>query len=159
MMSDSTTDIIKGIFWIIIFFIWIFSRILKKIPQKKGDPGQKNVRQIKENVGDFFKELSEKMKEGESKAEAVSKPLITVTASENTLPPPIPQDKTKPVKAYPTEKMTPDSSSRQVRECSPPCNLSQINLAFRKNLRQAIIFSEILAPPLALRNDEEITQR
>jgi len=137
MMSDSTTDIIKGIFWIIVFFIWVFSRILKKIPQKKGDSGQNKVQLIKENVGDFFKELSEKMKEAEQKTE---KPITTITGPKDKLPPPIPQDKIVPVKAAVSETRVSESRFR----LSP------------KDLRQAVIFSEILAPPIALRNEEEV---
>ena len=138
MMSDSTTDIIKGIFWIIVFFIWVFSRILKKIPQKKGDSGQNKVQLIKENVGDFFKELSEKMKEAGQKTE---KPITTISGPKDKLPPPIPQDKIVPVKATVSE-------TQRVSE-------SRFRLS-PKDLRQAVIFSEILAPPVALRNEEEV---
>jgi hypothetical protein len=139
---------IKIIFWIVIFFIWIFSRILKKIPQKKGDSLKNKVQLIKENVGDIFKELSEKMKEAEQKTE---KPITTIAEPKDGLPPPIPQGKINdlqnrftvvPVKATVTVSETRVSESRF--RLSP------------KDLRQAVILSEILAPPIALRNEEKV---
>ncbi len=137
-MSGSTIGIIKGIFWIVIFFIWIFSRILKKIQQKKGDSGQNKVQLIKENVGDFFKELSEKMKEAQQKTE---KPVTTVAEPKDKLPAPILRDKT----GHAAGMSLPEKRVSESRFHLSP-----------KDLRQAVIFSEILAPPIALRNEEEV---
>jgi len=147
MMSDSTTDIIKGIFWIIVFFIWVFSRILKKIPQKKGDSGQNKVQLIKENVGDFFKELSEKMKEAGQKTE---KPITTISGPKDKLPPPIPQGKINDLQNRFTVVPVKATVSETQRVSESRFRLSP------KDLRQAVIFSEILAPPIALRNEEEV---
>jgi len=143
---------IKIIFWIVIFFIWIFSRILKKIPQKKGDSLKNKVQLIKENVGDIFKELSEKMKEAEQKTE---KPITTIAEPKDGLPPPIPQGKINDLRLFKPGRFTVVPVKATVTVSETRVSESRFRLS-PKDLRQAVILSEILAPPIALRNEEKV---
>ncbi len=141
-MSNKTTEMIKTILWIAVFFIWVFSRILKKFLQKKGDSGQNRYEMLKGNFSGFFKEVSEKMELAGQKTESVRKPLTSIVQPKYELPPPIPGNKTGTVTASVTET--------RVSESPFGLNLSP------KGLRHAVILSEILGPPIALRNEDEV---
>lgn len=167
-MKADASDIIEGIIWIIVVLIWFISGIVKSFRKgrKKKEAGKKptpaqRARQenqkdkekpspqetwtmLKGNFEDFFKEVAR--------------------LREEKTPPPVPEPprKTAPTNAWVEDE--PPQAERSRRQETPVPGAykegqSDTAPALIRNLtgdelRRAVIYREILGPPVALRNDE-----
>jgi hypothetical protein len=153
-MYADTENIIKVIFWMVVFFIWILSRIVKFFRKKpepvspqKSKSGKKEAPRAK-GLGEAFKESLRTFFEDIAESEKEEKSASKKEPVQREIPPPL-----KPPSEPEPERVIhePVPSAQVISEEGIPL---QAFLSGR-GLQQAVVMSEILAPPVALRRDEK----
>ncbi len=168
-MNENLVDIIKAIVWGAVFVIWFLITLWKKLRQNKSAPPLPEVsargdsqdtkkdkkrkipvRQIfgslKGDLEDFFEDIV-KVQKGEQqrplpgKSEPTREDIASVTHR-----PDICADISKDIESFQTHV----SESQKRASCSPFC----LKLS-KRDLRQAVVYSEILGPPIALRENNK----
>lgn len=147
----------ESILFFIIILVIFFSTIRKKLVSVKTDDSKKPVSWIGA-IGEILSRISKEMESAKTKTSAED------TGWDRIMPtPPEPRardlEKKKKVKTSQPllqkeeveESALPKEKKRVVSEKCTPCCISDSSV---RELRKAIIWSEILAPPLALRDEE-----
>ena len=152
-MDNDTADIIKTIIWAVIFIFWAGWQFFKKLTGaiKKDAPAQsrknkkqaaprKKTKAIGDSLRDFFEEITK------------------VRKAEKPVSPP-PPEKPKAATAKRKKQQTPaETPSAVSAPAMPPADLFSEETGLHlsaQDMRQAVIFSEILGPPLALRDTDD----
>ncbi|MDM8525240.1 hypothetical protein QUF80_17860 [Desulfococcaceae bacterium HSG8] len=166
---NADTDTIKTIFWVIVIIFWVLSSLVKFLRKKdKSKPGppplprttehsdarkeeekKSPVRSLKEGLANFFEEIVMAQNEGFQKilpvGEAVQKSSPSVAPDHDAPAKPAESD------ATPAEVRKPASEDYyETEKVSVPAGLDLSG----EGLRRAVVFSEILGPPVALRGDD-----
>ncbi|MDM8552293.1 hypothetical protein QUF72_19565 [Desulfobacterales bacterium HSG2] len=151
-MSANFADVLETLFWLVIIIIWIVSQFRKKgkdisgpalSKSSKPDDNQKDKRV---GIRNFFEEITRMQDGGQKKFH--SQREEPAEELEIIHPEPVIKE-SRHAKAEVTRPTPKHSSGEEIRTPRSPVPLS----LSRKNLRQAVIFSEILALPIALRDD------
>jgi len=155
-MKADTSDVIEGIIWLVVILIWFISNIVKGRKKKKSaklsqaekqedrrDRQQSSRRKagglLSGNLKGFFKEIA-MLQKRESSPQTQKPPGQSFTL-------PAQPRETKPPLIAP-EEIRHKSFSSDETEGGSGMKLSG------DELRRAIIYSEIIGPPVALRSDE-----
>jgi len=153
-MKADTSDVIEGIIWLVVILIWFISNIVKgrkkKKPAKlsqaeKQEDSQQSSRRkagglLSGNLKGFFKEVAMLLKR-ESSPQTPPGQSFTLPAQPR---------ETKPPLIAPEEIRHKSFSSEYYDETEGDSGMKLSG----DELRRAIIYSEIIGPPVALRSDE-----
>ncbi|OQX23357.1 MAG: hypothetical protein BWK80_26475 [Desulfobacteraceae bacterium IS3] len=148
-MDNDTADFIKTIIWVLIFFLWAGWQFFKKLtgiikkdapPQSRKNKKQavprKKTKAIGESLRDFFEEITKAQKAGKPES-------------------PPPPKKPKAVSAPRKKQQTPAAVSAPAQQPAALFSEEILPHLSAEDMRQAVIFSEILGAPLALRDTDD----
>ena len=138
----------EHLIWIIIFLVFVVSAIIKKVraASKTSEKGiAKRPSEWKEKLNKFMSQVQQMAGEGDTPEDLgpIRKEISSERIEQAIEKPPLPKIKPALVKAD-AESVDPAVSGKEI----PPKDL-EFGI---QNLRKAVIWSEILAPPLALRD-------
>jgi hypothetical protein len=139
----------EHLIWIIIFLVFVVSVIIKKVraASKTSEKGIANrLPEWKEKLNKFMSQLQQMAREGDTLEDLgpIRKEISSERIEQSIEKPPLPKIKPAFVKAD-AEGIEPAVFGKEI--------LSK-DLEFGiQDLRKAVIWSEILAPPLALRDE------
>ena len=138
----------EHLIWIIIFLVFVVSVIIKKVraASKTSEKGiAKRLPEWKEKLNKFMSQVQQMAREGDTleDLEPIRKEISSERIEQAIEKPPLPKIKPALVKAD-AESIEPAVSGKEIL----PKNL-EFGI---QDLRKAVIWSEILAPPLALRD-------
>lgn len=149
MIADFA-DVLKTLFWFVAIIIWIVSQFRKQ-PGKKGKslkPGdnQRNLKDKKHvSIRDFFKDIANMQSGQERILSQHEEPTEAIEIIH-------PESLVKESRRATSEKNRPAQKLSDGEEIRIPRSPVPLSLS-RRNLQQAVVFSEILAPPIALRDE------
>lgn len=140
------------------------SRSKKDLKEKQ--PGLKNI--LLDTLAEIQREIkaSQEAKQQDTKTtkrekftrdtlrKSVSSKLLWSKDSPAFQPPPLPSEKIKKKKTIPQPQ--PVSKTTEVHETKPKTPLESFRKPSIKQLRNAVVWAEILAPPIALRKDQDL---
>ena len=138
----------EHLIWIIIFLVFVVSVIIKKVraASKTSEKGiAKRLPEWKEKLNKFMSQVQQMAAEGDTLEDLgpIRKESSSEMIEQAIEKPPLPKIKPALVKVD-TERLEPAVSGKEILP---------IDLEFGiQDLRKAVIWSEILAPPLALRD-------
>ncbi|RLC13531.1 MAG: hypothetical protein DRI57_16040 [Deltaproteobacteria bacterium] len=167
-MKANLSDILEGLFWFVIFAVWLISRFrqqpkkkAKEAPvppplsesssgadnqrtqkEEKQTPAHETFKLLKGGLRGFLEEMA-KMQQGGQMTPPQNEQADWEQA--HVAPKPVKTDVPRPK----PEEPSPEPESRPRRLPTMRLNLS------RKGLRQGVLFREILGPPVALREEEK----
>ena len=139
----------EHLIWIIIFLVFVVSVILKKVraASKTSEKGiAKRLPEWKEKLNKFMSQVQQMAREGDTLEDLgpIRKEISSERIEQAIEKPPLPKIKPALVKAD-AESAEPAVSEKEILPK---------DLEFEiQDLRKAVIWSEILAPPLALRDE------
>jgi len=139
----------EHLIWIIIFLVFVVSVIIKKVraASKTSEKGiAKRLPEWKEKLNKFMSQVQQMAREGDTLEDLgpIRKEISSERIEQAIEKPPLPKIKPALVKAD-AESAEPAVSEKEILPK---------DLEFEiQDLRKAVIWSEILAPPLALRDE------
>lgn len=138
----------ENLIWIIIFLVYVVWLIIKKVraASKTSEQGvAKRLPEWKEKLNKFMSQIQQMPREGEPLEDLgpMRKEISSERIEQAIEKPPLPKIKPALVKAD-AESAEPAVSGKEIRP-------KDFELGIQ-DLRKAVIWSEILAPPLALRD-------
>ena len=138
----------EHLIWIIIFLVFVVSVILKKVraASKTSEKGiAKRLPEWKEKLNKFMSQIQQMAREGEPLEDLgpIRKEISSERIEQAIEKPPLPKIKPALVKAD-AESAEPAVSGKEILPKDLEFGI--------QDLRKAVIWSEILAPPLALRD-------
>ena len=138
----------EHLIWIIIFLVFVVSVIIKKVraASKTSEKGNaKRLPEWKEKLNKFMSQVQQMAGEGDTLEDLgpIRKEISSERIEQAIEKPPLPKIKPASVKAD-AESMEPDVSGKEILPKDLEFGI--------QDLRKAVIWSEILAPPLALRD-------
>ena len=139
----------EHLIWIIIFLVFVVSVILKKVraASKTSEKGiAKRLPEWKEKLNKFMSQVQQMAGEGEPLEDLgpIRKEISSERIEQAIEKPPLPKIKPALVKAD-AESIEPAVSGKEILPKDLKFGI--------QGLRKAVIWSEILAPPLALRDE------
>jgi len=138
----------EHLIWIIIFLVFVVSVIIKKVraASKTSEKGiAKRLPEWKEKLNKFMSQIQQMAREGEPLEDLgpIRKEISSERIEQAIEKPPLPKIKPALVKAD-AESAEPAVSGKEILPKDLEFGI--------QDLRKAVIWSEILAPPLALRD-------
>jgi hypothetical protein len=138
----------EHLIWIIIFLVFVVSVIIKKVraAPKTNEKGiAKRLPEWKEKLNKFMSQVQQMAREGEPLEDLgpIRKEISSERIEQAIEKPPLPKIKPALVKAD-AESIEPAVSGKEILPKDLEFGI--------QDLRKAVIWSEILAPPLALRD-------
>jgi len=138
----------EHLIWIIIFLVFVVSVIIKKVraASKTSEKGiAKRLPEWKEKLNKFMSQVQQMAREGDTLEDLgpIRKEISAERIEQAVEKPPLPKIKPALVKAD-AESIEPAVSGKEILPKDLEFGI--------QNLRKAVIWSEILAPPLALRD-------
>ena len=138
----------EHLIWIIIFLVFVVSVILKKVraASKTSEKGiAKRLPEWKEKLNKFMSQVQQMAREGDTLEDLgpIRKEISSERIEQAIEKPPLPKIKPALVKAD-AESAEPAVSGKEILPKDLEFGI--------QDLRKAVIWSEILAPPLALRD-------
>jgi hypothetical protein len=138
----------EHLIWIIIFLVFVVSVIIKKVraASKTSEKGiVKRLPEWKEKLNKFMSQVQQMAREGDTfeDLEPIRKEISSERIEQAIEKPPLPKIKPALVKAD-AESIEPAVSGKEILPKDLEFGI--------QDLRKAVIWSEILAPPLALRD-------
>lgn len=138
----------EHLIWIIIFLVFVVSVIIKKVraASKTSEKGiAKRLPEWKEKLNKFMSQVQQMAREGEPLEDLgpIRKEISSERIEQAIEKPPLPKIKPALVKAD-AESIEPAVSGKEILPKDLEFGI--------QDLRKAVIWSEILAPPLALRD-------
>lgn len=138
----------EHLIWIIIFLVFVVSVIIKKVraASKTSEKGiAKRLPEWKEKLNKFMSQIQQMAREGEPLEDLgpIRKEISSERIEQAIEKPPLPKIKPALVKAD-AESIEPAVSGKEILPKDLEFGI--------QDLRKAVIWSEILAPPLALRD-------
>ncbi len=138
----------EHLIWIIIFLVFVMSVILKKVraAPKTSEKGiAKRLPEWKEKLNKFMSQVQQMAREGDTLEDLgpIRKEISSERIEQAIEKPPLPKIKPALVKAD-AESIEPAVSGKEILPKDLEFGI--------QDLRKAVIWSEILAPPLALRD-------
>jgi len=138
----------EHLIWIIIFLVFVVSVIIKKVraASKTSEKGiAKRLPEWKEKLNKFMSQIQQMAREGEPLEDLgpIRKEIFSERIEQAIEKPPLPKIKPALVKAD-AESAEPAVSGKEILPKDLEFGI--------QDLRKAVIWSEILAPPLALRD-------
>ena len=138
----------EHLIWIIIFLVFVVSVIIKKVRavSKTSEKGiVKRLPEWKEKLNKFMSQVQQMAREGDTfeDLEPIRKEISSERIEQAIEKPPLPKIKPALVKAD-AESIEPAVSGKEILPKDLEFGI--------QDLRKAVIWSEILAPPLALRD-------
>ncbi len=138
----------EHLIWIIIFLVFVVSVIIKKVraASKTSEKGiAKRLPEWKEKLNKFMSQVQQMAREGEPLEDLgpIRKEISSERIEQAIEKPPLPKIKPALVKAD-AESVEPAVSGKEILPKDLEFGI--------QDLRKAVIWSEILAPPLALRD-------
>lgn len=135
--------------WIIIFLVFVVSVIIKKVRavSKTSEKGNaKRLPEWKEKLDKFMSQVQQMAREGDTLEDLgpIRKEISSKRIEQAIKKPPLPKIKPALVKAD-AESIEPAVSGKEILPKDLEFGI--------QDLRKAVIWSEILAPPLALRDE------
>ena len=139
----------EHLIWIIIFLVFVVSVIIKKVraASKTSEKGiAKRLPEWKEKLNKFMSQIQQMAREGETLEDLgpIRKEISSERIEQAIEKPPLPKIKPALVKAD-AESIEPAVSGKEILPKDLEFGI--------QDLRKAVIWSEILAPPLALRDE------
>ena len=139
----------EHLIWIIIFLVFVVSVIIKKVraASKTSEKGiAKRLPEWKEKLNKFMSQVQQMAKEGDTLEDLgpTRKEISSERIEQAIEKPPLPKIKPALVKAD-AESIEPAVSGKEILPKDLEFGI--------QDLRKAVIWSEILAPPLALRDE------
>ncbi len=139
----------EHLIWIIIFLVFVVSVIIKKVraASKTSEKGiAKRLPEWKEKLNKFMSQIQQMAREGEPLEDLgpIREEISSERIEQAIEKPPLPKIKPALVKAD-AESIEPAVSGKEILPKDLEFGI--------QNLRKAVIWSEILAPPLALRDE------
>ncbi len=139
----------ENLIWIIIFLVFVVSVIFKKVraASKTSEKGiAKRLPEWKEKLNRFMSQVQQMAGEGDTLEDLgpIRKEISSERIEQAIEKPPLPKIKPALVKAD-AESIEPAVSGKEILPKDLEFGI--------QDLRKAVIWSEILAPPLALRNE------
>ena len=139
----------EHLIWIIIFLVFVVSVIIKKVraASKTSEKGiAKRLPQWKEKLNKFMSQIQQMAREGDTLEDLgpIRKEISSERIEQAIEKPPLPKIKPALVKAD-AESIEPAVSGKEILPKDLEFGI--------QDLRKAVIWSEILAPPLALRDE------
>ncbi len=139
----------EHLIWIIIFLVFVVSVILKKVraAPKTSEKGiAKRLPEWKEKLNKFMSQVQQMAREGDTLEDLgpIRKEISSERIEQAIEKPPLPKIKPALVKAD-AESIEPAVSGKEILPKDLEFGI--------QDLRKAVIWSEILAPPLALRDE------
>ena len=139
----------EHLIWIIIFLVFVVSVILKKVraASKTSEKGvAKRLPEWKEKLNKFMSQVQQMAGEGDTLEDLgpIRKEISSEIIEQVIVKPPLPKIKPALVKAD-AESIEPAVSGKEILPKDLEFGI--------QDLRKAVIWSEILAPPLALRDE------
>ena len=138
----------EHLIWIIIFLVFVVSVIIKKVraASKTSEKGiAKRLPEWKEKLNKFMSQIQQMAREGDTLEDLgpIRKEISSERIEQAIEKPPLPKMKPALVKAD-AESIEPGVSGKEILPKDLEFGI--------QDLRKAVIWSEILAPPLALRD-------
>ena len=138
----------EHLIWIIIFLVFVVSVIIKKVrgASKTSEKGiAKRLPEWKEKLNKFMSQVQQMAREGDTLEDLgpIRKEISSKRIEQAIEKPPLPKIKPALVKAD-AESIEPAVSGKEILPKDLEFGI--------QDLRKAVIWSEILAPPLALRD-------
>lgn len=138
----------EHLIWIIIFLVFVVSVIIKKVraASKTSEKGiAKRLPEWKEKLNKFMSQVQQMAREGDTLEDLgpIRKEISSERIEQAIEKPPLPKIKPALVKAD-AESIEPAVSGKEILPKDLEFGI--------QDLRKAVIWSEILAPPLALRD-------
>jgi hypothetical protein len=138
----------EHLIWIIIFLVFVVSVIIKKVraASKTSEKGiAKRLPEWKEKLNKFMSQIQQMAREGDTLEDLgpIRKEISSERIEQAIEKPPLPKIKPALVKAD-AESIEPAVSGKEILPKDLEFGI--------QDLRKAVIWSEILAPPLALRD-------
>jgi hypothetical protein len=158
-------DEIEKIFPVIVFFIWIIFGVLMKGARKRSDappvsPSQKKDGRQPEKTesrpGNLKKRIQMVLEEIQLSGEQPEVEPVIQEGPKEPLPEYIPEAEVVLHSSPAENRKSPEEKQNDVYSVS---GLPKTGKITRETLRQGFIWSEIIAPPLAFRNDPDILLR
>ena len=139
----------EHLIWIIIFLVFVVSVIIKKVraASKTSEKGiAKRLPEWKEKLNKFMSQVQQMAREGDTLEDLgpIRKEISSKRIEQAIEKPPLPKIKPALVKAD-AESIEPAVSGKEILPKDLEFGI--------QDLRKAVIWSEILAPPLALRDE------
>jgi len=139
----------ENLIWIIIFLVFVVSVIIKKVraASKTSEKGiAKRLPEWKEKLNKFMSQVQQMAREGDTLEDLgpIRKENFSEKIEQAIVKPPLPKIKPALVKAD-AESIEPAVSGKEILPKDLEFGI--------QDLRKAVIWSEILAPPLALRDE------
>ena len=139
----------EHLIWIIIFLVFVVSVIIKKVraASKTSEKGiAKRLPEWKEKLNKFMSQVQQMAREGDTLEDLgpIRKEISSERIEQAIEKPPLPKIKPALVKAD-AESIEPAVSGKEILPKDLEFGI--------QDLRKAVIWSEILAPPLALRDE------
>ena len=139
----------EHLIWIIIFLVFVVSVIIKKVraASKTSEKGiVKRLPEWKEKLNKFMSQVQQMAREGDTLEDLgpIRKEISSERIEQAIEKPPLPKIKPALVKAD-AESIEPAVSGKEILPKDLEFGI--------QDLRKAVIWSEILAPPLALRDE------
>ena len=140
----------EHLIWIIIFLIYIVSVIIKKKVRAASKTSEKGIAkrlpEWKEKLNKFMSQVQQMAREGDTLEDLgpIRKEISSEIVEQVIEKPPLPKIKPALVEAD-VESIVPAVSGKEILPKDLEFGI--------QDLRKAVIWSEILAPPLALRDD------
>ncbi len=140
----------EHLIWIIIFLVYVVWAIIKKVraASKTSEKGiAKRFPEWKEKLNKFMSQVQQMAREGDTFEDLgpIRKEISSERIEQAIEKPPLPKIKPALVKAD-AESIEPAVSGKEILPKDLEFGI--------QDLRKAVIWSEILAPPLALRDEE-----
>ncbi len=138
----------ENLIWIVIFLFYVVSVIFKKM-RAASKAGEKEIDkkrpEWKEKLDQFMSQVQQKARQEDALEDLgrIRKEIADERIKETVDEPPLPEPKPVMVKAR-AERIEPVVSAKKMRTYDLEFGI--------QDLRKAVIWSEILAPPLALRD-------
>ena len=139
----------EHLIWIIIFLVFVVSVIIKKVRAASKTSEKEIAKRLpgwKEKLNKFMSQIQQMAREGDTLEDLgpIRKEISSERIEQAIEKPPLPKIKPALVKAD-AESAEPAVSGKEIRPKDLEFGI--------QDLRKAVIWSEILAPPLALRDE------